>query len=68
MRDEGLDCPDLSVNEAGEIEVREEFQSIDRTDEGFRDAAEVCSAIPGRAGFGGGRGQALQSSGSVSSR
>lgn len=61
MRDQGLDFPDLSVNAEGEIELRETFQSIDRSDDSFRDAFQSCSEVLEQTGFGGGRRAALES-------
>ncbi|MGI9598703.1 MAG: hypothetical protein ACR2QK_21240 [Acidimicrobiales bacterium] len=61
MRDEGLDFPDLSVDAEGNIDVREGFESIDRSDASFRTAIDACRDELANGGFGGGRRQAFES-------
>jgi hypothetical protein len=56
LRDEGLDVPDIGVDANGNIELRDAFESIDRSDDTFRDAMESCRELLGDGGFGGGRG------------
>ncbi len=62
MRDAGIDdFPDLALNAEGDIELRTAFQSVDREADGFREANESCREILEQTGFGGGRGEAVQS-------
>lgn len=61
MRDEGLDFPDLGVDAEGNINLREGFQAVDRSDENFRDAMTACQGELAAGGFGGGRREALDS-------
>lgn len=61
MRDEGIDFPDLSVDAEGNIDLREGFQDVDRGDESFREAMDVCQDELAAGGFGGGRQEALES-------
>ncbi len=61
MRDEGLDFPDLSIDAEGNIDLREGFESIDRSDESFQEALGVCQGELANGGFGGGRRAAFES-------
>ena len=56
MRDEGLDFPDIAVDAEGRINLREGFEGVDRGDETFQAAIEVCQPLIEAVGFGqGGR-------------
>ncbi|MEM7338823.1 MAG: hypothetical protein AAF467_09260 [Actinomycetota bacterium] len=58
MRDEGLDdFPDLGIDAAGNIELREAFQAVDRQADGFQAAMETCQPFLASGGFGGGQGR-----------
>lgn len=54
LRDQGLDVPDIGVDADGNVEVRDAFENIDRTDDSFRDALQGCNELLADAGFGGG--------------
>ena len=54
LRDQGLDVPDIGVDADGNVDVRDAFENIDRTDDSFRDALQGCNELLADAGFGGG--------------
>lgn len=61
MRDEGIDFPDLAIDAEGNIQLREGFTAVDRSDESVREALQTCQPELAAGGFGGGRRAALQS-------
>ena len=54
LRDQGLDVPDIGVDADGNVEVRDAFENIDRSDDSFREALQGCNELLADAGFGGG--------------
>lgn len=56
LRDEGVDIPDIGVDSSGNVDLRGAFESIDRSDESFRDGLQACREVLEGVGFGGGRG------------
>ncbi|MEM9042551.1 MAG: hypothetical protein AAGD33_21915 [Actinomycetota bacterium] len=56
LREQGLEVPDIGVDADGNIQLRDAFAEIDRTDELFQTAMGTCQGIIADVGFGGGGG------------
>ncbi|MEM9747302.1 MAG: hypothetical protein AAF945_11465 [Actinomycetota bacterium] len=56
LREQGLEVPDIGVDADGNIQLRDAFAEIDRTDESFQTAMGACQEIIADVGFGGGGG------------
>ena len=57
MRDEGIDFPDAGVDAEGNVNLRESFQSVERSDE-LQAARAACQENLEAGGFGGGQDRA----------
>ena len=52
LRDEGAEVADVGVDAEGRIQLRDAFQSVDRQDESFQAAMDVCQPLLESVGFG----------------